>query len=586
MSDLEDEIKVLKETNNELVQKVQYWKMTAAQRENEKLELMKEINELRLKLSRIRSGGAAQVRQLDAALQAASQEALTHLVQASSAVARTMDLAKAYMRDRQELDAASPRWSSISGTPASEKVNRVPPMLIGGQSIQPVVSLSRTLVYNRSTRTLNRSPNQQTRNVTERAVPIHMLQDLYIPLTRIDATETLRNMETDAGSNNRDDSTEDLGLDDSSEHVIDESQNMSDIDEFENSRRLEAVTEDLEPEDEEQTPPSVPRTRSENPLEGPSWLLDIQNTQPRREKFLVNLEPDSTTELQESGHPSTASPAVETQGSRLAVAVAGVGCEFSPTVRRRKRTSSPPAPAPAPAPGPATPHYSPRPNSTGGRVLKVMVAKLRLEENEEGSGDASPPKRAMRDTSPPNRAMRTTSPPNRAIPNTSPPKRAIREPSPAGGSSPSLPDRSPREPCRKDRSPRRLMRFDAPSPNGATDARVIVSETKSAPCGSGEPSGTSKAASGRDTSGTRVTDRDTRVTDRDTRDTERDTRDTERDTRDTSTGSRRDRMSRRDACESDARDSDSSTERTEGRTRRPRKAVTYKEKPLNRKLRR
>lgn len=50
MSNLEDEVKVLKEKNNELVQKVQYWKMTAAQRENEKLELMKEINELRLKL--------------------------------------------------------------------------------------------------------------------------------------------------------------------------------------------------------------------------------------------------------------------------------------------------------------------------------------------------------------------------------------------------------------------------------------------------------------------------------------------------------------------------------------------------------
>lgn len=49
--DMENELKDLREKNNELVQKVQYWKMTAAQRENEKLELMKEINELRLKLS-------------------------------------------------------------------------------------------------------------------------------------------------------------------------------------------------------------------------------------------------------------------------------------------------------------------------------------------------------------------------------------------------------------------------------------------------------------------------------------------------------------------------------------------------------
>lgn len=50
MANHEDELKDLKEKNNELVQKVQYWKMTAAQRENEKLELMKEINELRLKV--------------------------------------------------------------------------------------------------------------------------------------------------------------------------------------------------------------------------------------------------------------------------------------------------------------------------------------------------------------------------------------------------------------------------------------------------------------------------------------------------------------------------------------------------------
>lgn len=48
---LEEELKDLREKNNELVKKVQYWKMTAAQKENEKLDLMKEMNELRLKLS-------------------------------------------------------------------------------------------------------------------------------------------------------------------------------------------------------------------------------------------------------------------------------------------------------------------------------------------------------------------------------------------------------------------------------------------------------------------------------------------------------------------------------------------------------
>lgn len=51
MAHLEDEIRELREKNNELVQKVQHWKVAAAQREDEKLCLMKELNDLRLKLS-------------------------------------------------------------------------------------------------------------------------------------------------------------------------------------------------------------------------------------------------------------------------------------------------------------------------------------------------------------------------------------------------------------------------------------------------------------------------------------------------------------------------------------------------------
>lgn len=50
-SDLEEANKVLREKNIELVQKVQHWKMLAGQRENEKLDLMKELNEMRLKLA-------------------------------------------------------------------------------------------------------------------------------------------------------------------------------------------------------------------------------------------------------------------------------------------------------------------------------------------------------------------------------------------------------------------------------------------------------------------------------------------------------------------------------------------------------
>lgn len=179
MATLEDEIKDLRERNNELVQKVQYWKMAAGQRENEKLNLMKEINELRLKLGvsmecvtqdfptnlrpnfvavhfikcfvkrilqRYRSTSDVQARNLDAALQSASEKALAHLVRASSEIARTIDLTKTFMRERQEPETC-PRWSAISGSPTEkrEKVHRVPPMM-GGRSIQPVVALSRTVL--------------------------------------------------------------------------------------------------------------------------------------------------------------------------------------------------------------------------------------------------------------------------------------------------------------------------------------------------------------------------------------------------------------------------------------------------------
>lgn len=51
MATLEEEIKDLKEKNNELAHTAQHWKMMAAQSNGEKLALMKEINELRLKLS-------------------------------------------------------------------------------------------------------------------------------------------------------------------------------------------------------------------------------------------------------------------------------------------------------------------------------------------------------------------------------------------------------------------------------------------------------------------------------------------------------------------------------------------------------
>ncbi|CAG9567583.1 unnamed protein product [Danaus chrysippus] len=537
---LEEELKDLREKNNELVKKVQYWKMTAAQKENEKLDLMKEMNELRLKLSRIRSGGAAHARKLDAALQTASEEVLSHLVQASSAVAHMLELNKTYMQDRQELDRALPRWSSLSNTPSSEKVNRVPPMMIGGRLIQPVVSLSRTL-HSNVTGTSARSTNQQNHNTSERAVPLHMLQDVYIPLTRIDAA-------LPATSPPHEQQDHDMQLEDS-DRILEEAQDMSDTEEFNDTRRLEAVEEDDEPE--QQTPL---RSRQENPLEGPSWLLD-EPTRKRRSKSRVNLEPDSTTEV-EDNDPS---PGTNSTPKQLGRSV----CVFTPTVRRRRR--SPPSPAAPRSPRPSRPSNC----SNGGRILKVLVSKMCLDE-DDGSGDASPPKR----------------------PNV---EDAHKKKSPKR--------KSNNHGLARDGSPaKNMMRIDAPSPNGSTDSRVIVLETKthigaananSTDADNGNPDeniDTNQNVNDANQSENQQSDinqnRDTGVNHRDTNVSQRDTNVSQRDTnvsqRDTSVG-RRDTNDNQSHLSRDSRDSDSSgSEMAEGRTRRARRAVVYKERPLNR----
>ncbi|KAG6452971.1 hypothetical protein O3G_MSEX007925 [Manduca sexta] len=516
MATREDQIKDLKEKNNELVQKVQYWKMTAAQREDEKLALMKEVNELRLKLSRLRSTGGVQARQFDSAIQATSERALAHLVQASGEIAHTIELAKTYMRDRQELDAASPRWSAIGGTPTekTDKIHRVPPMMIGGQSIQPVVALSRTLFNTSNTQPASRSPN---RSLTGRAVPMHMLQDVYIPLTRIDAgNRPADNAEAETDAQDADNSTEEVGLDDSVERM-DDSQEASESEDFDASRRLDAVTEDIEPEDEVQTPQT--RNKVDNPLEGPSWLLDTPEQAQSSKSRTGNLEPDSTTEVDEA---TCVSPPNSDQTEDDAQGEAGVAAPvFTPT----------------------------KSQSNNGRVLKVLVAKMRLSS---GSEDA------------------LTSPP------------------PA------------------------LARLDAPSPNGATDAALLVSDANNDDTMSPmevcarEPIAQSSRRDSRH-------DR----TERHTKDAKRSDhaapephdKSDHHDRSDRHDKSEHDRTDRHDRSEvnrsdrfvsmergsragseasvlsSDGRDSDSDPAR-EGRTRRTRKPITYKEKPLNRKLRR
>ncbi|XP_045535070.1 uncharacterized protein LOC123721210 [Papilio machaon] len=147
-----------------------------------------------------------------------------------------------------------------------------------------------------------------------------------------------------------------------------------------------------------------------------------------------------------------------------------------------------------------------------------------------------------------------------------------------------------------------LTRFDAPSPNGATDARVIiVSETNTTACGSSEPvqqAPRRRHNSVRQVSDTRDTDNDvtTHVTRRGTnkardtstsrRDTSASRRDTSASRRDTSASRRDTDENRRDNSRSVTPESDSCVEKQEGRSRRPRKQVVYREKPLNRKLRR
>ncbi|XP_026738258.1 uncharacterized protein LOC113501333 [Trichoplusia ni] len=516
MATLEDEIKDLKEKNNELAQKVQYWKMTAAQKDDEKLALMKEINELRLKLSRIRNNGAFQASKLDTALQAASEKAISHLVKASAEIAKSMEIAKEYLRERQELDDQSPRWSSIGGTPSaerSERVHRVPPTMISGQSIQPVVALSRTILNTSNPRAAARSPNQsQNHSITERAVPMHMLQDVYIPLTRIDLSVYPNQM---AENNTSDDSTEDLGLEDDAVRSDGSDGHVSEQDDFE-SNRLDAVSE--EEVETEETPPtrennaqsSSSQEHPVNPLEGPSWLLDSTPTGSKcPTPNGVKSEPDSTTPK-----TSDASPKTE-DTSALCPAQRSLSPAFSPTVRRRRRTS-PPAPA-----SPRHAHYSPRPsshrrNSTSSKVLKVLVAKMRLDGSES---ESSPPKRAR-----------------------SPPQHP-------------------------------LIAFDAPSPNGATDSRVIVSETRTL------DTDVEMESEHADMSSSRCDSRAGPRRRGHSQDCREHSRNVSQDTRDSAALCGR--------GSGDSRDSDSSAaDVTDSRARRNRKAVVYKEKPLNRKMRR
>ncbi|CAH2105092.1 unnamed protein product [Euphydryas editha] len=368
--------------------------------------------------------------------------------------------------------------------------------------------------------------------------------------------------------NNADDSTEELALEDNGDRIMEESQN-SDTENFEESRRLDAVTEDTEPEDDK-TPQ---RPRVDNPLEGPSWLLDEPRNE-KKSKSLTNFEPDSTTEFEEN-----VDSGVTPGPSRISLHVEklrGARCEFSPTVRRR-RASPPPA-------SPRSP-YSPRPRrpSNNGRILKVLVAKMRLDEDEGGSGDVTPPKRPNLETKSP--IANKLTPKIDKHPENSP-RRQSR-------------DESPRFQIRDMSPSKRLMRFDAPSPNGSTDSRVIVLENRNdlpEPCSSGvsrmnrldSQDSHNSLNNNHNNSNHNQSNDDTRtnhsIDNRNRLNSQSRDNHTSIDNRNRLNSQSRDNRSVDNSNSRDSRDSDSSGSEmaNEGRTRRPRKAVVYKEKPLNR----
>lgn len=92
----------------------------------------------------LRNKGNACARKLETDLQITSETALSHLVQGSNAVAEMMQHIKSFMIEREKIKIST--HQSAVGTPTTEKVQRVPPLMLGGRFIQPVVSLSRTML--------------------------------------------------------------------------------------------------------------------------------------------------------------------------------------------------------------------------------------------------------------------------------------------------------------------------------------------------------------------------------------------------------------------------------------------------------
>ncbi|XP_050685611.1 uncharacterized protein LOC126980024 isoform X7 [Leptidea sinapis] len=563
MSILEDKLRNLREQNIELGQELQFWKLTAAEKETEKINAMRDANELRLQLSMSKNKFMSDSRQLVNMLQTTSETVISHLVQSSTVIAELLEAAKTHMKNWEERNITTRKWSY--GSPVSNgKVHRVPPLMLDGRSLQPVVSLSRTLLTNNN-RTESSSLNSS--RLVPRAVPMHLLQDVYIPLTRIDVSDLQNNEdEDDSTSNNSNNSLQDEQDGDEEEGNV--SPILNNEENVNNSRELHPISE-------EAGSLNVTERTPEDPLEGPSWLLDQPTTNGQKSK--QNSPADDSEEDDSEKEDPIENQVGSHDHEQTQESPAFVRSEFTPTVRRRKCAQSPCVTPRSPllmGPGPR-----PRLNSCNGRILKVMLSKISFDDDvrndvtqREGGqliddgGSHQPPLKA--------RGLANSSRKNPSIlliPRSPTDRRTLkkskRDQSPhsshdninlpesnhsrltvnglseglqgigsqfgsdSRGLEPDRNDQTPGKPKRRRKRLATLSSFDSPSPNGSTSSRVIVLTTQSERCNNRLGSRTSEL--GNDSN------------------------------------------------------SDSSNDLgAEGRPRRKRNPIQYTEKPLNRKLRR
>lgn len=186
---LEKQIIDLREKNSVLAQKVQYWRSVAAQKDREKLDCMKEINELRIQISKYRKNGLGLEKKFESAVNELGANSLTRLVEVSGFIAQIINLTDIHKKEREDLQNDQ---LSTKVKKSVNKIRRVEPM-IGGLSIKPFVALRRAVINSTHVAapaadedpTLSdESSNEDAESEPSDNLPL--LQELYVPLHRID----------------------------------------------------------------------------------------------------------------------------------------------------------------------------------------------------------------------------------------------------------------------------------------------------------------------------------------------------------------------------------------------------------------